>query len=313
MKQQIWLGAMAAAGLISLPLAAPSKVVPSVTGTFHGASTFTATSYRISRYQAGQNAISRVGGGQIVHISNDTYHGQAVYDIHVFFHRIVYDVKISQMSGQVVEMKRSSEQPGIISSIPPTGSEPPTTASPTSPGISLSQAEHLALKALGGGGVVHISLDHFNGAPIFDVHVKKSKQMWDVKISQSTGAVIDMRLATENTVGETHSGSSHPQDQTPQSSDSQDTTDSKTGPSVPSANGTIAYGIKMRTVPSAYQSYVTSALQQENGTLKWIKFIHKDNGDIEVNIKIRRYQGGSIKVKDLFNSSGQLIQQTLDH
>ncbi|OLZ10718.1 hypothetical protein BFX06_11975 [Sulfobacillus thermosulfidooxidans] len=312
--KQIWVGVIAATGVLSLSLASPAKMVPSVALTSQGSSTFTATSYRMSQLQAEKAAMARVGGGQIIHISNDTYLGQSVYDIHVLFHRIVYDVKIVQMTGQVIEIKRASERPGIVS---PTATKSSSSGavSAASSGISMSQAERLALKAVGGGVVVHISSDHFHSDLVFDIHVKNFNQMWDVKINPFTGRVIEKRLTTENTVGETHSGSSRSPDQTLQTSKSQDTieSESKSVPSAPSASGTIPYGIKLRTVPSAYQSYVTEALHQENGTLKWVKFIHKDNGDIQVNIKIRRHPGGNIKVKDLFNSSGQLIRQTVEH
>ncbi|WP_081700508.1 PepSY domain-containing protein [Sulfobacillus thermosulfidooxidans] len=315
MMKQIWVGVIAATGVLSLSLASPPKIVPSVALTSHGSSTFTATSYRMSQLQAEKAAMARVGGGKIIHISNDTYLGQSVYDIHVLFHHIVYDVKIVQMTGQVIEIKRASEQPGIVSSTPLTKSSSSGAVSAASSGISMSQAERLALKAVGGGVVVHISPDHFHNALVFDIRVKNFNQMWDVKINPFTGRVIEKRLTTENTVGDTHSGSSRSPDQTLQTSKSQDTieSESKSVPSAPSASGTISYGINLRTVPSAYQSYVTEALHQENGTLKWVKFIHKDNGDIQVNIKIRRHPGGNIKVKDLFNSSGQLIRQTVEH
>ncbi|MDA8205808.1 MAG: hypothetical protein M0Z36_07050, partial [Thermaerobacter sp.] len=65
--------------------------------------------------------------------------------------------------------------------------------------------------------------------------------------------------------------------------------------------------------PAAYEVYVNQALQQENGSLKWVKLIRKDNGNTQANIKIRRNQGGTVKVKDLFGSNGQLIQEKINH
>ena len=297
MKKKLVLGLLPAVVLLAAPLAA------SPYGFAAGGSTGTASavsaSHPVSRAQAEAIAVNAVGGGQVTHISSDTYQGKAVYDVHVLRQGVLYDVKVSQSSGVVAQKKLASEQPSRVSS---PSSSSGTSASP-GPSVSASQAGQLAVNAVGGGYVAHISADHYQARPVWDVHVSYQGQVWDVKISQGTGSVVQQKLSSEQ-----HARAS--KDQAP---DSQDQPDHKSSSGSASSSGSIAYGRKLSAVPSAYQQYVTQALQQENGRLKWVKFIHKHNGETQANIKIRRAQGGTVKVKDLFSASGQLIQQKVNH
>ncbi len=301
MKMKLVLG-LISGGLLGLPL------VIAQSGSAQGASSRSSSAFRLayqaSQSQAESSALKAVGGGQVTHVSNDTYQGQAVYDIHVLYHSILYDVKVSKTNDLVMLKKLSSEQPSGNSSTgtrPSTGSGGSDSSSSSVPNVSSSQAGSLAVQAVGGGAVIHVSADHYQGTPVWDVHVSYQNQIWDVKISQATGAVVQKKLSSEQ-----------PNRQTPKTQDAKNHEDHHSAPS-PSPSGGIPYNQKLTTVPPAYQSYVNQALQQQGGSLKWVKFIHKQQGETQVNIKIRRTHGGTVKVKDLFSASGQLIQQKSNH
>ncbi len=262
--------------------------------------------------QAETIAIQHVGGGQVTHISSDTYQGQAVYDIHILHQNTLYDVKISKSTGSVVQTKLSSEQPTA-----PISRAPSPSGSQSSTSVSSNQAGQLAVKAVGGGSVMHISSDHYHNTPVWDVHVQYQNQIWDVKISQATGSAVEKFLSPEQ--GSQSSPSQPSQNNSPDhqsqsnKQDQQDQQDhhSQSAPSSPSSG--IVYGKKLTVPPASYQQYVNQALQQENGTLKWVKLIQKHGGEIQANIKIRRNQGGTVKIKDLFSSTGQLLQGKANH
>ncbi len=280
------------AGLVAAPLVASQYSFASG-GPPHTSSSAHAS---VGATQAETTAVNAVGGGQVTHISNDTYQGQAVYDVHVLCKGTLYDVKVSRSSGAVVQKKLSSEQPQS----PPSGAN---SSGATSGSVNSTQAEQLAVSAVGGGSVLHISADHYQGQGVWDVHVQDQGKIWDIKISQGTGSVLEKKLASEPNAGSPGKSSS----------DSQDQPDHHGSPTPPPSAGSVPYGQKLSSVPSAYQSTVNQALQQENGRLKWVKFIHKHHGETQMNIKIRRIQGGTVKVKDLFNASGQLVQEKVNH
>ncbi len=272
-----------------------------------------------SKAQADQAAIHAVGGGQVTHVSNDTYQGQAVYDIHVLYAGTVYDVKVAQSTGAVLQKKLSSEStPDGGGSAASSGTSSPT---PAHAAVSASQGGQLAMQAVGGGSVLHISADHAQGMPVWDVHVIYQGKVWDVKISQANGSVVRKFLSREqyatrssrDTSPDVHRGRDGRASQG--SRDHRDAHDraDHAAASAPVTTAGVVYGVKLQTVPAAYEVYVNQALQQENGSLKWVKLIRKDNGNTQANIKIRRNQGGTVKVKDLFGSNGQLIQEKINH
>ncbi len=310
----IW--GLLSAGLLAVPVAASRSLATTV----KSGSPIFATVYGTSASQAGQTAIHAVGGGQILHVSSDTYQGQAVYDIHVLYRGTVYDVKIAKNTGAVVQKKLSSEQPRSQSSSAASRSSSSSSPAPSpshgsSSAVNSSQAGQLAVQAVGGGTVMHVSADHYQGQAVWDVHVLYQNQLWDVKISQSSGSVLETFLSPEQNPGsasQPQSQSSDSQGSHNQSPDSKDQPDHQTSSSSGS-NTHVVYGQKLTSVPVAYQQYVNQALAQENGTLKWIKLIHKHQGETQANIKIRRNQGGTVKIKDLFSASEQLIQQKINN
>ncbi|MCY0885969.1 MAG: PepSY domain-containing protein [Firmicutes bacterium] len=219
---------------------------------------------------AARSAAQAVGGGTVVHVSHDHhYHGQAVYDVHVLRHRL-WDVKVTP-AGQVVLKKLSGEQP------------------PQAPAVPAGQAAQRAEAAVGGGTLVHLSLDHYQGQAVWDVHVNTVGGLWDVKVGATTGVILEKRPASEPPAP----GGDRP-DEVPVS-----------------LGGGVILHRKLTTIPAAYQGAVTAALQATGGTsVKWVKFDRRDSGGLELTIKIRTGQG-TVKVKDLFAPDGHLQSQRI--
>lgn len=214
--------------------------------------------------------------------------------------------------------------------------------------VSAQQADQIAQNAIAGSTLVHTSADHMGGAPVWDIHVARGSRVWDVKVSTLSGAILMKRLASEQPSGGRVSGFSgspvgnerdhggdardHKQSLDRKTSqdhksvpdlknakdragDAQDRPDAKDRAKSLSTVGGVIFNQKLTVVPATYQPYVTQALQSVGGTLKWVKFSHKSGGETQMNIKIRKSEGGTTKIKDVFTSSGQLAPQkaSADH
>lgn len=181
--------------------------------------------------------------------------------------------------------------------------------------VSRQQADQIALQTIPGSTLVHTSADHMKGAPVWDIHVSQNRQVWDVKVSELSGAIVFKKLSNEQpssfTSSSSSGGASLDHSSQSKSSDAQDALDHQSLSSAIPSSGGVVFGQKTTSVPSAYQSYVNQALSKVGGTLKWVKFSHKDSTEIQMNIKIRKTSGGTTKVNDVFNTSGQLISQRI--
>lgn len=289
---------LAAGGVVGIPLAI---------GTFHVSHTATASTQSHLAFAANaayasspsvqQIAINAVGGGSIVHVSKDTYHGQSVYDIHVSYQNTVYDVKVTRTTHAVLLKKVSTE-----SSPAPTPSSPPSSSSSPRPSaVSRSQGQQIALKTYPNGNIIHVSADHVGGIAVWDIHLQSQGKIYDIKVNRQSGVVVSHRLASEQP-----SSSRSTLPSKPESSKSS----SKSAPTSPSSrqeSSITVWNKKTQSIPSALQNPVNQALAQQKGHLKWVKFIAKSHNDFLMNIKIRKIHGGTLKVKDLFNSSGRLL------
>ncbi|MDA8201084.1 MAG: PepSY domain-containing protein [Thermaerobacter sp.] len=277
---------MAAVAMTATPVAmAAAHVSLSATRAVH----LTSAS-GISATAAGQDAAAAVGGGAVIDTSADTYQGQSVWDVHVLEQGQVWDVKVG-MTGSILLKKLSSEQPKHPSSSPPSGS---------TPAMSAPQADALAIKAVGGGTATHTSTDQAGGVAVYDIHVLYQNQVWDVKVNQTSGAIVQKTLSSEQP-GSGSSGSSTDKTAEHQSESG--------GQSISTPPAGVVFGQKMSAAPSAFQSWVTQAISQVHGvSLKWVKFQAKSQGGYQMNIKIHLAQG-TTKVIDVFNAQGQLVSQ----
>lgn len=340
MKHLMTMTALSAALMVGAPLLVAHYVGPALQGASSKSLAF-AQGLNITPQAADAIALAKVGGGRVINTSIDTYQGSKVYDIHVVFGTKTWDVKISVTTGRVVMARLAQEQspqpspttpnPSKLSSASPskspdapstsksssestpqssstgTSTPPASTVQPSpSPTISIGAANALAIQAVGGGTVQHTSNDSYQGTRVYDIHVLFNGVVYDVKISQSTGTVLLKKTSQESPATSSPSSNSA-------SKDSQDAPDKTAPTSTPAPSGGLVFNQKLSTVPAAYQGDVTQAIAQVGGgTLKWVKFMTKSSGDIEMNIKIRLTTKGTIKVKDVFSPSGQLLSQSLN-
>lgn len=343
MKHLMTITAISATLMVGTPLVM-SHYSGSASRGVSGKSLAFAQALNISPQAADAIALAKVGGGSVVKTSIDTYQGAKVYDIHLVFHSKTWDVKVAVTTGSVVMARLAQEQPPArstttsnpskpsssdtsgasqpssdstsqsgtagTSSNPPTSTVQPST-SPAPQQISIAAADALAIQAVGGGTVQHTSNDSYQGTRVYDIHVLFNGVVYDVKVSQSAGTVLLKKISQESQASQaSHSTSSNGASQ-----DSQDAPD-KTSPSstpAPVPTGGLVFNQKLSAAPAAYQGDVTQAIAQVGGgTLKWVKFMTKSSGDIEMNIKIRLNTKGTIKVKDVLSPTGQLLSQSLN-
>ncbi len=300
--------AMASAGVLILPVSMGGTNAKINHGTAKSSLSFQVAPSMISQATASADAIQAVGGGAVTHISQDTYQKQPVYDIHVLYHQQIWDVKVLMTTGQILETKRSMEQPSSTGTIVTTTT---TAQAPSTTSVTAQNASQLALQSVGGGTVQHVSSDHQDRVAVWDIHVLYQNQIWDVKVNAISGAIVQKKLSKEQpaSLKSQDPSSQKSQDQSQSSlSDSKDKKDSGTpSTSIPG----VIWGQKLTTVPFAYQSYVNQAITAVGGKqLKWVKFIQKNNGNIELNIKIHLNTHGTVKVKDIFSAQGQLLSQS---
>ena len=250
-----------------------------------------------------QSAIMTKYGGsaQVQKASLDHYQGVLVYDVHVLDGSTVYDVKVNATTDAVMFIKLASEQPSSTSttsssnpsSVTSTTSVTATASSDTNakpetkstPPVSVSTA---AVAAAGGGTVQKISSDHYQGVAVWDVHVLVNGQVKDIKLNQSTLAVMLTKVSKES-LGKSK--------------------DVKTKEvAKPEGEKNHSKSAKLaQNIPAQYQAYVQNALQ--GGTLKWLKIKHKKHGEILLLIKVRKPTHGTFKVKDYLSAQGQLLKQ----
>ena len=330
MKHFMKLTAVSAALMVGAPLmAAHYASIRSLAAS--GTSLAFAQALNITPQAADAIAVAKVGAGTVSKTSLDTYHGTQVYDIHLQSHTKIWDVKVSVSTGRVVmanwaqeqqtlkpsstlksdsktSTKPSSKSVDTTTTLTPTTTTLTTSIPPTTPTISSTAADTIALQAVGGGTIQHTSHDTYQGTAVYDIHVLYNGVVYDVKVSQSVGTVLLNKVSPESQPSPSSSTSET-------SRTSPDAPDTTTAPPVVTTTpiGGIVFNQKLSTVPAAYQSDVASAIAQVGGgSLKWVKFITKSSGDIEMNIKIHLAAKGTIKVKDVFSPSGQLLSQSLN-
>ncbi len=175
--------------------------------------------------------------------------------------------------------------------------------------ISAQQADQITQNAVSGSTLIHTSADHMGNTPVWDIHVARGTQVWDIKVDTQSGAILLKRLSSEHhptsrVTGSTELPSAREHQQ---SHDAQDNKQPQNGAGFTPLSGTMVFNQKLTVVPAVYQSYVTHALNSVGGTLKWVKFSRQAGGNIQMNIKIRKLGGGTTKVKDTFNHAGQLV------
>ncbi|MHB1980629.1 MAG: PepSY domain-containing protein [Sulfobacillus sp.] len=300
------------AGAIALALALGSGGVLAAAQSHH--STRLGQPPAVTMATADQTALTAVGGGTVTHTSNDTYQGQAVYDIHIADNNQVWDVKVSAASGAVVQKKLSAEQP--TAATPANASSNTATTSTSPAAVSATAADQAALTAVGGGTVARTSNDTYQGQAVYDIHITYNNQVWNVKVSAASGAVVQKKLSAEQSASQGSesnvAGSAGSSKDTSgvsgQKSPDTNAAQSESG-NQPAVVGGITFNQKLNTAPAAYSAQAAQAVSSVGGvSLKWVKFDEKKNGDIQMNVKVN-LANGTTKVQDLFSPTGQLLSQ----
>lgn len=187
----------------------------------------------------------------------------------------------------------------------------------TAPALSAALAAADAVAAVGGGTATHVSLDTYQGQPVYDVHVAYQGRVWDVKVEMN-GTVVDRHLASESPTGAGGAGGSEKsgvREGTGTGSDAKsgsatDGARTDKGRAAVTLNG-IVFNVKLPTPPAAYATYAFEAVQAVGGiSLKWVKFQERGHGAVQMNVKVR-LRHGTAKVKDLFSAAGKLLRQEL--
>ncbi len=284
-----------AAGVLGIALVGGSGIVAASGPRGATEAALSAGAFTLPTTTAAADAVNAVGGGTATHVSRDTYRSQPVYDVHVLDAGQLWDVLV-RMNGTTTNKHLATEQaPGGTAAV---GGTPPAT--------SVTAAEQIAVRAVGGGTAVHASADHAHGVAVWDVHVLSGGVLYTVKVSRASGAVWTQRKSSEQpgTAGGEGAGRA-PRGTEPR--------DGGGAPTPVSGPGGLVYGQKYATAPAEFAPAVQAALAAVGGvSLKWVKFAPKGSrqgsGDIQANIKIRLAHG-TTKVKDLFSATGTLISQ----
>ena len=302
-KRLLTIGLLSA-GAVSVPSMA--LVAAQINATPSYAVPVAAFAAPVTAAQADQTAVNAVGGGTAQSTSTDTYQGAAVYDIHVLYNSSVFDVKVSQSNGAVVLKKLSSEQPSTPSQ------QSGSTTSLVTAAVTAAQADQTAVNAVGGGTAQSTSTDTYQGAAVYDIHVLYNSSVFDVKVSQSNGAVVLKKLSSEQPSTPSQQSSSTEPSSNNSGSDSSPSKDGGLSSSTSAPIAGVTYGVKLTTVPSLFQTYVNQALSQEAGTLKWVRFSTQENSQTQMNVKINLANGNTVKVIDIFSPSLGLLSQSLN-
>ena len=126
----------------------------------------------INRQQAVQIALKAVGGGKVIHAQRDQWKGSQIWDVTITQPGWEYDVYVDAHSGAVLKIikhKNAASQKFI----------------------SKATAEQIALKAVGGGTVLLVTLEKNDNPPDWSVDVRAtSGKEFEVKVNAYTGKVI---------------------------------------------------------------------------------------------------------------------------
>lgn len=124
----------------------------------------------ITKSQAEQDALNAVGGGTVDQVFREKEMGKLIWSVDITTATSEYEVWVNAHTGAIL---RVTTQP----------------LSPTKM-ISRQQALQIALKAVGGGTVVHAQRDQWKGNQIWDVTITRPGWEYDVYVDAHSGTVL---------------------------------------------------------------------------------------------------------------------------
>ena len=126
----------------------------------------------ITKQQASQDALNAVGGGNVTQALKEKELGQIIWSVDVTGATHEYEVWVGGYTGKILRV--------IVQ---------PLAAAPVS-AVTMTQAEQIALKRVGGGTVVQAQRDNWQGFRIWDVTITQPGFEYDVFVNVSNGAVL---------------------------------------------------------------------------------------------------------------------------
>ena len=128
----------------------------------------------ITQQQADQAALKAVGGGTVMQSQRDQWKGYQIWDITVTRPGFEYDVFVNARNAAILRVTKRVDPPAAGRQY-----------------ISKLQAETIALKAVGGGKVLLITLETNDNPVDWSVDVRATnRQEYEVKVNALTGKVI---------------------------------------------------------------------------------------------------------------------------
>lgn len=123
----------------------------------------------ITKFQAERDALSAVGGGTVDQAYLEKEMGKLIWSVDITVETNYYEVWVDAHTGTILK---------VIKHLPPGKL------------ITKKQAEQIALKAVGGGKVLHAQLDEWKGTRIWDVDISQPPYEYTVYVDAHTGAVL---------------------------------------------------------------------------------------------------------------------------
>lgn len=134
----------------------------------------------VTREQAMAIALDRSNGGTVVEIEVDRGRGgQIFYEFEIVDNGVRFEIEIDGSDGSITEFERQR-----ISS-----SDRPFAR----PGMSVAEAEAVAVRHVGGGEVVKYELERERGALVHEVTVLKDRIRHRLEINDADGQVVGSR------------------------------------------------------------------------------------------------------------------------
>jgi uncharacterized membrane protein YkoI len=127
----------------------------------------------ITKQQAEQAALARVGGGTVVQAQRDQWKGYQIWDIAITQPGFEYDVFVNARNAAILKVAKYINN------------------SPQAKYISKARAEQIALNAVGGGKVLLITLETGDNPVDWSVDVRATnRKEYEVKVNAVTGKVL---------------------------------------------------------------------------------------------------------------------------
>ncbi|WP_088810780.1 MULTISPECIES: M56 family metallopeptidase [unclassified Listeria] len=156
----------------------------------------------ITAAEAEQIALKKAGGGKVTSSKVADENNKKVYEIEILNGNVKHDVEVGALDSKIYKYEKETVNTSGQAS-PKTGSENNTTNKSTSgtTGISLAQAQQIALAKTGGGRVVNAYTDYDDGRKEYDFKIVNGNTEYEVEIGAADSKVYKFEKETIRTSG----------------------------------------------------------------------------------------------------------------